>query len=49
LVRRQAEQRLWRPESLEHEGQHWSVEGLELDGGLRIRRGTALAVLQRRF
>ncbi|MFZ9173955.1 biotin--[acetyl-CoA-carboxylase] ligase [Vulcanococcus sp.] len=49
LVRRQAEQRLWRPESLEHEGQPWSIEGLELDGGLRIRRGTALAVLQRRF
>jgi BirA family biotin operon repressor/biotin-[acetyl-CoA-carboxylase] ligase len=49
LVRRQAEQRLWRPEWLEHEGERWSVDGLEADGGLRLRRGTAVALLQRRF
>ena len=49
LVRRQAEQRLWRPEWLEHEGERWSVAGLAADGGLHLRRGTAVAVLQRRF
>jgi BirA family biotin operon repressor/biotin-[acetyl-CoA-carboxylase] ligase len=49
LVRRQAEQRLWRPAWLEHDGERWSVAGLEADGGLRLRRGSALAVLQRRF
>jgi len=49
LVRRQAEQRLWRPEWLEHEGQRWNVDGLSVEGGLRLRRGTAVAVLQRRF
>ena len=49
LVRRQAEQRLWRPEWLEHGGERWNVDGLAADGGLRLRRGTAVAVLQRRF
>jgi BirA family transcriptional regulator, biotin operon repressor / biotin---[acetyl-CoA-carboxylase] ligase len=49
LVRRQAEQRLWRPAWLEHEGERWSVAGLAADGGLRLRRGPAVAVLQRRF
>ena len=49
LVRRQAEQRLWRPEWLEHHGERWSVAGLAADGGLRLRRGTAEAVLQRCF
>ena len=49
LVRRQAEQRLWRPEWLEHHGERWSVAGLAADGGLRLRRGTSEAVLQRCF
>jgi len=49
LVRRQAEQRLWRPEWLIHEGERWSVSGLAADGGLRLCRGTAVTVLQRRF
>ena len=49
LVRRQAEQRLWRPAWLEHEGERWSVAGLAADGSLRLRRGTAVALLQRRF
>ena len=32
LVRRQAEQRLYRPEWLEHEGERWAVAGLAADG-----------------
>ena len=49
LVRRQAEQRLWRPEWLTHEGERWGVIGLAADGGLRLCRGTTVTVLQRRF
>lgn len=49
LVRRQAEQRLWQPEWVEHAGERWSVAGLAVDGGLRIHRGAAVAVLQRGF
>jgi BirA family biotin operon repressor/biotin-[acetyl-CoA-carboxylase] ligase len=49
LVRRQAEQRLWRPGCVEHAGRHWSVAGLEVDGGLRLCSGSAVTVLQRRF
>jgi BirA family biotin operon repressor/biotin-[acetyl-CoA-carboxylase] ligase len=49
LVRRQAEQRLDRPEWLEHEGERWTVAGLAADGGLRLCRGSAAAVLQRAF
>lgn len=49
LVRRQAEQRLYRPEWLEHEGERWAVAGLAADGGLRLCRGSAVAVLQRGF
>lgn len=50
LVRRQAELRLWRPgDGLEHDGQRWSVAGLAVDGGLRLRRGQTELVLQRRF
>ena len=49
LVRRQAEQRLCRPDWLEHEGERWAVAGLATDGGLRLCRGTAVAVLQRSF
>jgi len=49
LVRRQAEQRLWRPAWFEHQGQRWQVDGLAVDGGLRLRRDSAVAVLQRRF
>jgi len=49
LVRRQAEQRLWRPEWIEHNGACWSVVGLSSDGGLRICRGSERVVLQRAF
>lgn len=49
LVRRQAEQRLWRPEWVEHDGERWNVDGLSVEGGLRLRRGPAVALLQRRF
>lgn len=49
LVRRQAEQRLHRPEWVEHEGERWAVAGLEPNGGLRLCRGNAAAVLQRAF
>lgn len=49
LVRRQAELRLWRPEWIAHEGEHWQVAGLEAEGGLRIRRNEAVAVVQRGF
>jgi BirA family biotin operon repressor/biotin-[acetyl-CoA-carboxylase] ligase len=49
LVRRQAEQRLWRPEAFIHNGECWSVSGLAADGGLRLCRGKAVTVLQRRF
>lgn len=49
LVRRQAERRLLRPEWVEHNGERWSVAGLEADGGLRLRRNDALVVLQRGF
>jgi BirA family biotin operon repressor/biotin-[acetyl-CoA-carboxylase] ligase len=49
LVRRQAEQRLYRPEWLEHEGERWAVAGLAPDGGLRLCRGSAAVVLQRAF
>ena len=49
LVRRQAEQRLWRPEGIEHNGALWRVAGLAADGGLRLCRGSEVAVLQRAF
>ncbi|MBM5785765.1 MAG: biotin--[acetyl-CoA-carboxylase] ligase, partial [Cyanobacteria bacterium K_DeepCast_35m_m1_288] len=49
LVRRQAEQRLHRPEWLEHQGERWAVAGLESNGGLRLCRGSAVVVLERRF
>jgi len=47
LVRRLAEQRLWRPAWLEHDGERWDVVGLAADGGLRLSRGTAVTVLRR--
>ena len=49
LVRRQTERRLWRPEWVEHNGERWSVAGLEVDGGLRLCRGSTVAVVQRGF
>ena len=49
LVRRQAEQRLWRPATLEHQGQPWQVLGLAADGGLRLQRHGAVVTLQRHF
>ena len=49
-VRDQAQARLWRPEQgVEHGGRHWQVEGLELDGRLRLRSGPLLTRLQRRI
>jgi len=48
LVRRQAEHRLWRASHL-HCGQSWAVDGLALDGALRLRRGAQLVELRRDF
>lgn len=49
-VRDLAEARLWRqPEGLAHAGLRWQVEGLELDGRLRLRSGPLLTRLQRQF
>jgi BirA family biotin operon repressor/biotin-[acetyl-CoA-carboxylase] ligase len=47
-VRELAEARLWRhPQGLAHAGLCWQVEGLELDGRLRLRSGPLLTRLQR--
>ena len=48
LVRRQAEQRLWRAAHV-HQGESWEVAGLAVDGGLRLRRGSELVELRRDF
>ncbi|WP_254966548.1 biotin--[acetyl-CoA-carboxylase] ligase [Cyanobium sp. CH-040] len=49
-VRRLAEARLLpSPEGLLHHGAVWQVEGLAVDGGLRLRRGPLSTRLQRRF
>ncbi|MFZ9952525.1 MAG: biotin--[acetyl-CoA-carboxylase] ligase [Vulcanococcus sp.] len=48
LVRRQAEQRLWRA-PLRHQGELWEVAGLARDGGLRLQRGGELVELRRDF
>ena len=49
LVRRQAEQRLWRVGSHWHEGRAWQVDGLALDGALRLRCDERLVELRRNF
>ena len=49
LVRRQAEQRLWRVGSHWHEGRGWQVDGLALDGALRLRCDERLVELRRDF
>lgn len=49
LVRRQAEQRLWRVGSHWHEGRAWQVDGLGLDGALRLRCEETLVELRRDF
>lgn len=49
LVRRQAEQRLWRVGSHWHEGRAWQVDGLALDGALRLRCEETLVELRRDF
>lgn len=49
LVRRQAEQRLWRPDGFAHQGKRWQVLGLAADGGLRLEHQGALVTLQRHF
>lgn len=49
LVRRQAEQRLWRPGWVAHHGERWQVLGLSRDGGLRLCCGSAQTTLQRDF
>ena len=49
LVRRQAEQRLWQPDGIEHNGELWSVAGLAADGGLRLCRNNTEVVLIRQF
>ena len=48
LVRRQAERRLWGAPH-PYQGEDWEVEGLALDGGLRLRRGGQLVELRRDF
>ena len=48
LVRRQAEQRLWRAPLL-HQGQTWQVAGLAIDGALRLQRLGQLVELRRDF
>lgn len=50
MVRSQAEQRLWRPpEGVLVAQKPWQVDGLELDGRLRLRRGSAITWLSRSF
>lgn len=49
LVRRQAEQRLWIPDWVEHQGRRCRVQGLAADGGLRLDCGGELVTLQRHF
>ena len=49
LVRRQAEQRLWRVGSHWHAGRAWQVDGLALDGALRLRCEETLVELRRDF
>lgn len=47
-VRDQAQARLWRPAAgVAHAGRRWDVDGLELDGRLRLRSGPLLTRLQR--
>jgi BirA family biotin operon repressor/biotin-[acetyl-CoA-carboxylase] ligase len=49
-VRDLAAARLWRqPAGIEHAGLRWQLEGLELDGRLRLRNGPLLTRLQRQF
>jgi BirA family biotin operon repressor/biotin-[acetyl-CoA-carboxylase] ligase len=49
-IRRLAERRLQPcPEGLQHAGARWQVEGLAVDGALRLRRGAITTCLQRRF
>ena len=49
-VRDLAAARLWRePAGIEHAGLCWQVDGLELDGRLRLRSGPLLTRLQRQF
>jgi BirA family biotin operon repressor/biotin-[acetyl-CoA-carboxylase] ligase len=45
-----AEQRLWRPvNGMLYSGQTWQIDGLEVDGSLRLRRGPLVTRLQRQF
>jgi BirA family biotin operon repressor/biotin-[acetyl-CoA-carboxylase] ligase len=49
-IRRLAESRLQPcPQGLLHGGLRWQVEGLTVDGALRLRRGALTTTLQRRF
>lgn len=49
-VRLLAEQRLWRPAGgFELAGCTWQIDGLDLDGALRLRRGTQSCRVQRHF
>jgi BirA family biotin operon repressor/biotin-[acetyl-CoA-carboxylase] ligase len=50
LVRRLAEERLWRPpQGLWVEDQRWQVAGLEADGRLRLEHGADRTLLSRRL
>lgn len=45
-----AEQRLWRPaEGFDLAGCRWQIDGLDRDGALRLRRGSEICRVQRRF
>lgn len=49
-VRDLADARLWRPsQGMEHDGRRWWVEGVELDGRLRLHSGALRTRLLRRF
>ena len=49
-VRGLADARLWRPsQGIEHDGRRWWVEGVELDGRLRLHSGALRTRLFRRF
>ena len=49
LVRRQAEQRLWRADGYSHQGETWQVAGLQTDGSLRLNHGNRVVILRRHF
>lgn len=49
LVRRQAEQRLWRDPAHGYQGRIWQVVGLQVDGALCLRAGETVVIRRRDF